>query len=1282
MQPSAEALTPRRRDTAAPTSNADVVTDALAELRELLATARTNAAAPRELYCRLYGIIARLCTDYSERLNADFSNLFSRLYAVCRAAHTDHHAIDAVRRRARLFMFGQEEVPYDVECLRTDVGIVAHFAAILYKVEVPKELEAPPHSSPCEDGGATQQLLLPSKRGLRRIQKLRAVVTTVNTPAGEFTCTSSHGDLTVSVPHLQRTLAVLTVGATVNLLDVEIIAPSSLPQRGEAFSAATPSPHGEGWGGARARLVILEPDYLIDVSGLTAAIKPYGTQAANYLFDCLTPRRETIPIMKGNAANDFMDDLVNSPKATSADSLTALYNHSLRRHFKNYLLAYACLDEPLTANYFHELRQTFDNIAESVYHRFPSEQVGMPPHGVLLEPSFICETLGLRGRFDVMAADHHTLLELKSGRADEFGHSTPQPQLAHVLQMSLYKEMLHYTFSLPRDTIRSFLFYSRYPAFFDERPSTQAVADVLELRNEIVAMEQQLREGHCDEVLVQLAPDRLNSKQLSGRFWQQYLLPQILEVYQPLKDATPLERSYFTHFLTFLEREKFANKTTDNRPDSNRGLASVWTADLETKQSTGDILIDLRLMAINDCPVDAFKQANASPSPQGEGWGGAGIELLTFALPDYGADFTPNFVCGEMVQLYERNSKQDNVCTRQLIRGYIEEMTQESLTLHLTYKQRSDLLFPTSARYAIEHDGTDSLSTQAMRGLFSLLTATPSRRTLLLAQREPEVCKDTAPTEEALNAALHDHYPATTVDIVSAARRAKDYFLLVGPPGTGKTSVALRAMVEDFLRRQSPKSHTPTLHKGEGAIKTATAPTHSSSLTTHNSLKPGLLLMAYTNRAVDEICAMLETLSTVLNSSLITHNSSLSYVRLGNPQTCAPTFRSRLATELLNDCPNRTAVCARLQEIPIVVGTVATLSAHTEIFRLRPYEAIIDEASQVLEPQILGLLCARRDDDHSAIRKFTLIGDHKQLPAVVTLPASATVVSDPQLRAIGLTDLRNSLFQRLHQLCVRSTNIPPVWKSISRRDLVAMLDHQGRMHTDISRFANITFYSGCLQPVPLPHQTASLNLTPTDNPLERFVASTRLGFINVEGENREAVNSNCETSHLRPLTHHSLSPTTSKSNAAEAEVVARLVLTLRHLYALSGNSIDVARQVGIIVPFRAQIGVIRTSLLRHGITTSSLPTIDTVECYQGSQRDFIIFSTTITQPYQVRLLSEEQIVDGLPVDRKLNVAITRARLQFFLVGNATLLRRSSLYRSLIDDYCRPLGSINTPSFNI
>lgn len=106
------------------------------------------------------------------------------------------------------------------------------------------------------------------------------------------------------------------------------------------------------------------------------------------------------------------------------------------------------------------------------------------------------------------------------------------------------------------------------------------------------------------------------------------------------------------------------------------------------------------------------------------------------------------------------------------------------------------------------------------------------------------------------------------------------------------------------------------------------------------------------------------------------------------------------------------------------VGTVATLSSKTELFRLKTFDvAIVDEATQILEPQLLGLLCTRNPAGADAIGKFILIGDHKQLPAVVLQSSEQSEVCDEALQAIGLYNLKDSLFERLYRNLSRKVPI-------------------------------------------------------------------------------------------------------------------------------------------------------------------------------------------------------------------------------------------------------------------
>ena len=106
-----------------------------------------------------------------------------------------------------------------------------------------------------------------------------------------------------------------------------------------------------------------------------------------------------------------------------------------------------------------------------------------------------------------------------------------------------------------------------------------------------------------------------------------------------------------------------------------------------------------------------------------------------------------------------------------------------------------------------------------------------------------------------------------------------------------------------------------------------------------------------------------------------------------------------------------------------------------------------------------------------------------------------------------------------------------------------------------------------------------------------------------------------------------------KSNIKEAEKICEIVKTLVVLSERNCVPFSPAKQIGIIVPFRRQITIVRRQLECEGIEDAQDILIDTVERFQGSQRDVIIYATTITQPYELDILSNIVVVDG-NIDRK------------------------------------------------
>ena len=381
-----------------------------------------------------------------------------------------------------------------------------------------------------------------------------------------------------------------------------------------------------------------------------------------------------------------------------------------------------------------------------------------------------------------------------------------------------------------------------------------------------------------------------------------------------------------------------------------------------------------------------------------------------------------------------------------------------------------------------------------------------------------------------------------------------------------------------------------------------------------------ILLTSYTNRAVDEICGMLD-------------DAGIDYLRVGNEYTCAEVFRPHLASRLFAEMGNMSSIRRYISEVRVVVATTSTLMSHQEILTLKRFSlTIVDEASQILEPSIIGLL--------SRLGKFILIGDTKQLPAVVQQSEADSLVTEPELRKIGLTDCRRSLFERLASL---ATSAAPC----------GILRRQGRMHPLISSWPGTAFYKEeRLLPVPLPHQeeTRLAYSEPSADDIDDALKSHRVLFFDVE---RDGIAGDV------------------KSNTSEARAVADIIVRLRRQV---GRAWDSRKTLGVIVPYRNQISLIRREITRLGAADiAEAISIDTVERYQGSQRDVILYSFTVSQRQQLGFLTANRFMAGRPgeeyvVDRKLNVALTRARRQMICVGNKRLLSEDDLFRSMIDSY--------------
>ena len=917
------------------------------------------------------------------------------------------------------------------------------------------------------------------------------------------------------------------------------------------------------------RLIVVEPDYLIDISTIANCFETYGHHPLLFTVNRLTPRLSNKHIVLGNFAGSALDDIINHPAEYDI-------KETFRSNFKEKALDYATCPDFDAASFKQDAERQVENIKEivdEIFQTFDREKA-------ILEPSFVCERLGIQGRVDLMTTDLKLLVEQKSGKNTfiERKYKNPHGSLhveKHYVQVLLYYGILQYNFQLSPKNAHIQLLYSKYPlpdGLLEVEPLQKLIREAIRFRNQTVATEFWMAENGFDRMLPLLTPQTLNVEKQNDNFYNRYLLPQLTETLAPLHQLNDLERAYFTRMMTFVIKEQLVSKVGVQEGVGNSN-ADLWNMPLAEKKETGNIYTGLTIIE---------KERSSSFN---------GYDTITLAVPQQGEDFLPNFRRGDMIYLYAyKKNEAPDVRMSILFKGSLQEIHGDRLVVHLNDGQQNPDLI-SGDYFAIEHAGSDIGGTSAIRSLYTFITSNEERRQLLLGQRVP--CVDKSLT---LSHSYHPDYD----EIILKAKQAQDYFLLIGPPGTGKTSQALQFLVREQLAEKSK--------------------VQSSKFKVQSSI----LLLAYTNRAVDEICNMLT-------------ENELDYIRIGNEFSCDPKYSDHLLKEVLDENATLNSIKSTLADARIVVATTSTMNSNAALFNIKQFDlAIIDEASQILEPNIIGLLTSQHRGGR-AIRKFILIGDHKQLPAVVQQDDTEVLVEDETVKAIHLNSCANSLFERLIL----------TERAAGRTDFIGTLHKQGRMHPDIADFANRKFYAReQLECVPLAHQleqTLTYNETSEDE-TDDVLKAHRMIFI-----------------PSKPCRQLNIS---EKVNTEEARIITDL---LRRLYRQLGKNFDPQKSVGVIVPYRNQIAMIRKEIEKLGIPELEEISIDTVERYQGSQRDIILYSFTIQSRYQLDFLTANTFYeDGQPIDRKLNVAITRARKQLILTGNEQTLRHNQLFAELID----------------
>jgi DNA replication ATP-dependent helicase Dna2 len=444
---------------------------------------------------------------------------------------------------------------------------------------------------------------------------------------------------------------------------------------------------------------------------------------------------------------------------------------------------------------------------------------------------------------------------------------------------------------------------------------------------------------------------------------------------------------------------------------------------------------------------------------------------------------------------------------------------------------------------------------------------------------------------------------------IEMALRSKDYSLILGMPGTGKTAttaVIVRCLV---------------------------------------ALGQSVLITSHTHTAVDNL--LLKVLQKI-------SKDKVSICRIGRVASVKSSLREfcleeKMTTFEISDLSGLHSELTNAQ----IVGTTSLAIKHV-LFSQRKFDVcIVDEAGQILEPVALGPL---RTSD-----RFVMIGDHHQLPPLVKSESAKK----------GGMDV--SLFKRLAEKHPLS---------------VTPLTMQYRMNADIMTLANMLVYGGRLRCgskevqnrkfVP-PHLSTwretnhvvwlSRLLDPNTSVL--FVNTDSAGtdlekrgsLVTVETEEAEATLNVPQVNVRGKQTRYAKTGSRTGGGIGNVfnEFEADRVYDIVDALLLAGAT---PSDMCVISPYNAQVRLIRGRL---SVGTKNEVDVDTVDRFQGQDKNIVIFSF-------VRSNSKMDVGALLADIKRLNVAITRPRQKFVLVGSAsTLSGGNALLQRFIEEGIRKRG---------
>ncbi len=445
---------------------------------------------------------------------------------------------------------------------------------------------------------------------------------------------------------------------------------------------------------------------------------------------------------------------------------------------------------------------------------------------------------------------------------------------------------------------------------------------------------------------------------------------------------------------------------------------------------------------------------------------------------------------------------------------------------------------------------------------------------------------------------------------------AKDVAIVHGPPGTGKTTTLVEAINETLMRESQvlvcAQSNMAVDWISEKLVDRGINVLRIGNPTRVNDKMLGFTYERRFESHADypQLWAIRKAIRELRKNRK--KGSENYHQKMDRLKSRAAEIELRINAELFGEA--RVIACT-------LVG-----SAHHLLEGMKFGTLFIDEAAQALEAACwIPMKRASR---------VILAGDHCQLPP--------TVKSIAALRA----GLGKTLMERIAE---------------NKPEVVTLLKIQYRMNDEIMRFSSDWFYGGKVESAP---QIKYRSVLDYDHPITWIDTSNEENQITIEGEDApedsastassvSAANQNSDLNFKEQFVGESF----GRINKAEAELT---LLTLAEYFTkISKRRILEERiDVGIISPYRAQVQYLKKLIKKYEFFKPyrRLISVNTVDGFQGQERDVILISL-------VRSNDEGQI--GFLKDlRRMNVAMTRARMKLIILGNKDTMTKHPFYKKL------------------